>query len=317
MSVLLVSLFLAVIVFTAYLGIDAYFAKQQKLQQLRKSTALKDEYYSPEGEEQLVELSDDPSPEARFIEGLLSSMGVNVPAAKKELRPVLQHAGINSPDAPAFYLIYKGLVGWLVSIVGVMLFMVKDQTSMQYVYYIVGLLMLIFGVFGAQLYVKNKTDHRQKKLMRAFPDTLDLLVVCVESGLALDAALARVTNELGRVYPEINEELGRTRLELTLLNDRARALTNLGDRTNIVAFRSLVAALIQTERFGTSLSDTLRVLSDDYRHTRLMIAENKAGRLPALMTIPLIFLLLPALFIIIMGPAYLTVKAQGGLFGAR
>jgi tight adherence protein C len=315
MESILVPVLIAIVVFSAYLGIDAYFSKQQRLQQLKKTTSVAEEYYSPEGEEELVELTDELSSEARFVEGLLRGMGINVDAAKKQLRPKMQHAGINSPDAPAFYLIYKNCVGYLVSLLGLTFFLSEDQTSMIYVYYIVGLLMTIFGVFGAQLYVKNKTDNRQKKLLRAFPDTLDLMVVCVESGLALDAALARVTNELGRVFPEINEELGRTRLELTLLNDRTKALLNLGERTNIVAFRSLVAALIQTERFGTSLSDTLRVLSDDYRHTRLMIAENKAGRLPALMTIPLVCFLLPALFIIIMAPAALKIQAQGGFFG--
>jgi tight adherence protein C len=100
-----------------------------------------------------------------------------------------------------------------------------------------------------------------------------------------------------------------------LLNDRPKALMNLGERTNLVPFRSLVASLIQTEKFGTSLTDTLRVLSEDYRLTRLMLAEQKAGRLPVMMTIPLILLLMPAFVAIILAPPFIRLSQQGGVFG--
>ena len=102
-------------------------------------------------------------------------------------------------------------------------------------------------------------------------------------------------------------ELNRTRLELTLLNDRVRALMNLGDRTGMVEFRSLVVALVQSERFGTSLTDTLRVLSEEFRLQRMANAEAKAARLPVLMTVPLIFLLMPAFMMIVLGPAIVKV----------
>ena len=140
-------------------------------------------------------------------------------------------------------------------------------------------------------------------------------MVCVESGLALDAALARVCKELDKAYPHITKELNQTRVELSLLNDRPKALMNLAERTNLIPFRSLVAALIQTEKFGTSLTDTLRVLSEDYRLTRLMNAEQKAGRLPALITIPLILLLMPAFVIVILAPPFIKVSENGGFFG--
>jgi tight adherence protein C len=170
-------------------------------------------------------------------------------------------------------------------------------------------------MFGAHLYITNATQKRKKTLLRSFPDGLDLMVVCVESGLALDAAINRVCAELAYAHPQLAKELNRTRLELALLNNRSQALANLAERTDLVAFRSLAAALIQTERFGTNLTDTLRVLSDDYRQTRLMQAEEKAGRLPAMMAVPLITLLLPALVLIILGPPFVELRAQGGLFG--
>ena len=167
---------------------------------------------------------------------------------------------------------------------------------------------VILGIMGPDMYLRNAREKREKILTRSFPDALDLLLVCVESGLALDGALARVCKELGRAHPAITQELNRTRLELTLLNDRAQALANLSERTDMLAFRSLVTTLLQSEKFGTSLTDTLRVLSEDFRNTRLMIAEDKAGRLPVLMTIPLITLMMPALFLIILGPAIINVS---------
>jgi tight adherence protein C len=105
-------------------------------------------------------------------------------------------------------------------------------------------------------------------------------------------------------------ELNRTRIELTLLNDRNQALSNLAERTDMLSFRTLVTTLLQSERFGTSLTDTLRVLSEDARNTRLMMAETIAGRLPVLMTIPMIVLMMPALFIVILAPAVMKTLAS-------
>jgi tight adherence protein C len=148
-------------------------------------------------------------------------------------------------------------------------------------------------------------------LTRAFPDTLDLLLICVESGLPLDAALNRVCAELGLAYPEMTQELNRTRLELALLNDRVKALNNLAERTDLIGFRALTSSLIQSERFGTSLSDTLRVLSEEMRLDRIARIEEKAARLPVLLTIPLIFLLMPAFLLIVLGPAIISFMRQG------
>jgi tight adherence protein C len=189
-----------------------------------------------------------------------------------------------------------------------MLVMNKAEGSKHLLYSFIGLLVFIVALFGPYLYLQNKITHRKQMLQRAFPDTLDLLLICVESGLALDASLSRVCAELQRAFPEITEELNRTRLELALLNDRVRALINLGNRTDMVAFRSLTAALIQSERFGTSLTDTLRVLSEDFRLQRIADAEAKAAKIPVLLTLPLILLLMPAFMIIVLGPAYVNFK---------
>ncbi len=226
-------------------------------------------------------------------------------------------AGVDPVDGPVNYLAYKWLTTPIALLIIYMLWNTgADAGLAKKMMKVIGSGILI-GVswFGPDLFLANNRAKREVLLMRSFPDTLDLLLVCTESGLALDGALARVCKELGHAYPEITDEMNKTRLELTLLNDREKALNNLAERSDLVPFRSLVASLLQTERFGTSLTDTLRVLADEYRNTRLMLAEQKAGRLPVMMTIPLITLLLPSLFLIILGPAIvsmLAVKAEHG-----
>lgn len=240
-------------------------------------------------------------------ESLAAITGRDVKELEREMELKFTQAGIDSPNAFGYYYLFRFICVPLSLIAAYYLFNQQAESITKLLYVFLGIGAVIVGFFGPQLYISNTKQKRQLVLQRSFPDTLDLILVCVESGLALDAALARVCRELGYAHPEITKELNRTRMELTLLSDRSGALHNLAERTDLVAFRSLVAALLQTERFGTSLTETLRVLSDDYRHTRLMIAEQKAGRLPAMLTIPLILLLMPALFIVIMGPAIISV----------
>ena len=134
--------------------------------------------------------------------------------------------------------------------------------------------------------------------------------MCIEAGLGLDAAFNRVCKELREMHPEVIAELDRTRLELTMLGDRVVALQNLAERTGTISFRTLVSSLIQTEKFGTSLVDTLRVLSEEQRITRLYSAEQKAARIPVLITIPLILFIMPAFIMIILGPPIVKTMNQ-------
>ena len=255
-------------------------------------------------------MSGDLSSGAKAIEGVLRGMGVDVEARIAALELRFARAGIDSKNGPVYYLFFQRVLSIVFFLLGLFIFL-KGSGDTALLLRAVGFLIMVLALFGPYLYVQNKTDHRAKILVRSFPDTLDLMLICVESGLALDAALARVCSELGRAYPEMTAELNRTRLELAILNDRPRALMNLGERTGLVAFRSLVAALIQSERFGTALTDTLRVLSEDFRLQRIAKAEEKAARLPVLLTIPLILLLMPAFFLVILGPAIISFIHDG------
>jgi tight adherence protein C len=187
----------------------------------------------------------------------------------------------------------------------VYLLQVGDLTSMTRLATLLG--SAAFGFFAPELYVSNLIKKRQLALQKALPDGLDLLVICAESGLALDAALDRVANELGNAAPELAEELQLTGIELGFLPERRHALLNLGRRTNLPSIRGVVNTLLQTEKYGTPLSQSLRVLSNEFRDQRMLRAEEKAARLPATLTVPMILFILPVLFIVLIGPAIIGV----------
>ncbi|MGZ3250524.1 MAG: type II secretion system F family protein [Croceibacterium sp.] len=163
--------------------------------------------------------------------------------------------------------------------------------------------LVIAGYKGPELYLKNKTSKRTNEIRKGLPDALDLLVICAEAGLTVDAAFNRVAKELGRAYAELGEEFALTSIELSFLTERRQAFENLAYRVNLDAVRGVVTTMIQTERYGTPLASALRVLSAEFRNERMMRAEEKAARLPAIMTVPLILFILPVLFIVILGPA--------------
>jgi tight adherence protein C len=158
------------------------------------------------------------------------------------------------------------------------------------------------GLAAPPLFLANRVQRRRQQMDRGFPDALDLLVICVESGLSIDAAIARVAGELGRAHPVLAEELRVAALELRFLPDRADAFANLEARTGIDGVRALVAILHQTERFGTPLAQALRTLATEARAAALLRVEERAARLPAVMTIPMILFILPPLFIVLVGP---------------
>ncbi|WP_343609859.1 type II secretion system F family protein [Novosphingobium sp.] len=159
------------------------------------------------------------------------------------------------------------------------------------------------GYKGPDLYLDNIISKRTAAIRKGLPDALDLLVICAEAGLTVDAAFNRVARELGRAYAELGDEFALTAIELSFLSERRQAFENLAYRVNLDAVRGVVTTMIQTERYGTPLASALRVLSAEFRNERMMRAEEKAARLPAIMTVPLILFILPVLFVVILGPA--------------
>ena len=159
------------------------------------------------------------------------------------------------------------------------------------------------GYKGPEIYLANLISKRTDAIRKGLPDALDLLVICAEAGLTVDAAFNRVARELGRAYPELGDEFALTAIELSFLSERRQAFENLAWRVNLEAVKGVTTTMVQTERYGTPLASALRVLSAEFRNERMMRAEEKAARLPAIMTVPLILFILPVLFVVILGPA--------------
>ena len=167
----------------------------------------------------------------------------------------------------------------------------------------------LVGAYKApDIWLKNRVTKRSHAVRKGLPDALDLLVICAEAGLTVDAAFARVAKELGKAYPELGDEFGLTAIELGFLNERRNAFENLANRVDLEAVRGVVTTMIQTEKYGTPLASALRVLSAEFRNERMMRAEEKAARLPAIMTVPLILFILPTLFVVILGPAACSIS---------
>ncbi|NIJ15256.1 type II secretion system F family protein [Sphingobium vermicomposti] len=167
---------------------------------------------------------------------------------------------------------------------------------------------LLLSYKAPDLFIDNKIQKRAAAIRKGIPDALDLLVICAEAGLTVDAAFSRVARELGKAYPELGDEFQLTAIELSFLTERRMAFENLATRVKVEAIKGVVTTMIQTEKYGTPLASALRVLSAEFRHERMMRAEEKAARLPAIMTVPLILFILPTLFVVILGPAACSIS---------
>lgn len=173
---------------------------------------------------------------------------------------------------------------------------------------------IFLGLIGAYLpilWLRNRTTKRQMSIRRAWPDSLDLMLLCVEAGMSVEHAFKRVSKEIALQSPELAEEITLTTAELSFLEDRTRAYDNLGKRTGLDVVKAVMTALIQAERYGTSVGTSLRVMAEEGRETRMMEAEKKAAALPPKLTVPLIIFFLPVLFIVIIAPAIIKMIEQG------
>jgi tight adherence protein C len=244
------------------------------------------------------------------IKALLTSLSVLQDSQVKAAQTKLLQAGIRSKEY-AVAVIFGRLVLPIVC-GGPMLYLVYG-TDMFSTWSPLKAYGLVAGSFilaykAPDLYLNNKIKKRSDAIRKGLPDALDLLVICAEAGLTVDAAFGRVARELGKAYPELGDEFTLTAIELGFLAERRQAFENLASRVKLDAVKGVVTTMIQTEKYGTPLASALRVLSAEFRNERMMRAEEKAARLPAIMTIPLILFILPTLFVVILGPAACSIS---------
>jgi tight adherence protein C len=245
-----------------------------------------------------------------FIKNVVQKLKLEQGKQTNEIRLKLARAGWRSRDAILLYLLMRVIAPMGTGFLAFFMIFVLQAFHMQAIMKILAVIVAIFiGLALPDIVIKNASQKREAVLRKGMPDALDLLVICAEAGLSLDAALDRVSREMGPSCPELAEEVGLTSVELGFFPDRSKALQNLADRVPIQGVMALVNTLIQTEKYGTPLAQSLRVLSGEMRDDRMMAAEAKAAKLPATLTIPMILFILPPLFIVLLGPAILKVTS--------
>jgi tight adherence protein C len=243
------------------------------------------------------------------MRGLLERLKLNRGEEVRKASETLAKAGWRTPDALTIFLGFRLCGPPLLGVLGFLLTPLLTHQPSTLILCAGALVGALGGAYGPNIMVSNAAKKRQQAIQKQLPDCLDLFVICAEAGLGLEATFARVAREIAPNGPELADELGLTTIELGFLPNRQDALANLSKRVDLASVRSLVNTLGQSERYGTPLAQSMRVLADEFRNDRLMRAETKAARLPATLTIPMMVFILPPLFIVLIGPAVVQIVA--------
>ncbi len=224
-------------------------------------------------------------------------------------RTQLNQAGYRSPKAVVNYIILRIALPIVLGLIAIFFLSASEKTISNGATFFIVMIAAAAGAFLPNVLLKNQGIKRQEELNLSFPDALDLMLICVQGGLGIEPTIDRVGKETLETSPSLGEELGLLSAELGLLPDRKTAFQNFSSRVGSGAVRTFANAMIQAEQYGTGVSKALRVLSDDLRDQRMATAEQKAAALPPKLTVPMIVFFLPALFIVILGPAVIQAMA--------
>ena len=228
-----------------------------------------------------------------------------------ELRMKLAQAGYRGQKAPIVFMFFRLVAPFLMGGAALFFFAFLNAAPFESPRHpFIAVIVMLVGYVLPNVLLKNKTQKRQTQMRRAFPDALDLMVICVESGMSVEKSFIKVSHEIAQQGPELASEIALTNAELSYLGDRTLAYHNFAGRTGLQAVKALTSALVQAERYGTPIASALRVLSEESRGERMSMAERKAAALPAKLTVPMIVFFLPVLFVVIIGPAAIQVMAQ-------
>lgn len=244
-----------------------------------------------------------------FMQELVDRFDLRATFDNEEIRETLKMAGLRG-QAPLIAYIFFRLVMPVVMILVALLYLFVLVPSISYppmVKICISLGCGFLGFYLPNVFLSNLIAKRQQSVKQAFPDALDMLLICVQSGMSVEAAFGKVSGEVGAQSLELAEELSLTTAELSYLPERRMAYENLGKRTGLPGVRAVTTALIQAERYGTPVGTALRVMAKENRDMRMQEAEKKAAGLPPKLTVPMIIFFLPVLFLVIMGPAVIQI----------
>jgi tight adherence protein C len=246
----------------------------------------------------------------QYMQSIVDQFNLNKWVGQETARAMLVQAGYRGQAPYVTYLFFRMLMPAVLLVFSALyVFIILDLDQPPIVKVGICLAATYLGMQVPSLFLKNRIQHRQLSIKRAFPDALDLLLICVESGMSIEAGLKRVAGEIGTQSIPLAEELTLTTAELSYLQDRRQAYQNLAMRTNLEGVKSVCMALQQAERYGTPMGTTLRVMAQENRDMRMSEAEKKAAGLPPKLTVPMIVFFLPVLFVVILGPAAIRVMS--------
>jgi len=243
-----------------------------------------------------------------FMQEIVDKLNLRSVFDSEEVRDKLKMAGLRGQAPLVTYMFFRLAVPLIIAVAALLyLFVVADYDYPILVKFGLAIGAGYIGFYLPNMFVQNLVQRRQTSIKQAFPDALDMLLICVQSGMSVEAAFAKVSGEVGSQSLELAEELSLTTAELSYLQERRQAFENLGKRTGIAGIRAVGTALIQAERYGTPVGQALRVMAKENRDMRMAEAEKKAAALPPKLTVPMIVFFLPVLFVVILGPALINV----------
>jgi tight adherence protein C len=246
-----------------------------------------------------------------FVKNLVDGLSLEKLLEATDLRDKLAQAGLRG-QRPMYTFYFARLILPIVGFILGLIFLIGLNVGGHDMVQRVGMTLgaTLFGYYAPGIYLKNRASKRLKSIMPVFPDSLDLLLICVEAGMSAEMAFGRVATEMADSSVELAEEFSLTTAELSYLPSRRQAFENFARRNNHVGIKSVSTALVQAERYGTPLGDTLRTLANENREMRVLEAEKKAAALPAKLTVPMILFFLPVIFIVILTPAAMRISGS-------
>ncbi|MDQ7019386.1 MAG: type II secretion system F family protein [Robiginitomaculum sp.] len=247
-----------------------------------------------------------------FITDVVAKLNLQKLLEDSGLQTKLMQAGLRGQGpVVTFYFLRMVMPIVLFGLGALYLFFLNDMGKPPITRLAMALGLALMGYYAPAIYLSNVAQKRRESIMRAFPDALDLLLICVEAGMSIEAAFQKVAAEIGSSSIELAEEMSLTTAELSYLGERRQAYENLAMRTNHPGVKAVATSLIQAERYGTPLGASLRVMAKENRDMRMAQAEKKAAALPAKLTVPMIVFFLPVLFVVILGPAIIRFQHMG------
>src|SRR5687767_2998630 len=308
---LIVALCAALSVFSAIVVISwPYLARDELGTRMRQVSSERErirarERAKIEAQKKQASLRTEPK---KFFKGIVDRFNLMNQAEDAAMVKMLRQAGFRGQNPVFVFLTLRLLMPALMfALAGFYIFFILNLEQTFFVKLGIALAVAYLGYYAPKIYVKNQISKRQKSVRRAWPDALDLLLICVESGMGIESAFRKVSEEIGAQSVALAEELSLTTAELSYLQDRRKAYENLGERTGLEGVRGVVTSLIQAEKYGTPVGTTLRVLAQENRDIRMSEAEKKAAALPPKLTVPMILFFLPVLFAVIITPAAIQV----------